>query len=179
MERTHQTSVAKVAATTCTLVLALYYTLSTGYAGIDEKKDASKAHLTHVKVDGLVVNMALKKKAIKTGEKPEISMKIVNTSDKKVERLVLLQVDSIPKVSPMSRMAAFPRKVWATPVKVVLEPNQTKILDITAAYEKKMKEDLSISILADGKKLTPELSAGDVANLAKRLNAQVAKTKTK
>lgn len=153
--------------------------LSSGYAGTDKKTETPNNHLTEAKLESLTFKMKFKNNDIKLGETPEVIMNVVNTSDKKVERVFQLQVASAAKVSPMSRMASFPRKVWSKSIKIAMDPNQKKAVALKTDYKKKGKENLSISILADGKKLTPDLAVGATVLPLKLLKSQTVQAKAK
>jgi hypothetical protein len=83
--------------------------------------------LTH---QGIVLSLQTQDKKWKTGDKPTVSLQLVNpTSEAKRLEVKLDLVAAVPP-QPMSRIMALPQQIWSESELVALAPNETKTIEL-------------------------------------------------
>lgn len=119
--------VAAVAALTAAGVLAVAPPRTVVAEG---EAKAAPVERPALKVDGVVLTLVTDKQKYKAGEKPRLTLTVVNTRDNDVSLDALLGMLTIEAASPMMRMMPMPKEVWRHKCALKLAPGETKAVEI-------------------------------------------------
>jgi hypothetical protein len=86
------------------------------------------------------------KSAYEAGEAPILEVTASNPTDKVMTPKVWVTIFASAPTSPMSRMVALPRALWARECAVSLQPGESKKITLTSEARLPAKQDIAIAL---------------------------------
>ena len=119
------TTVATVATTSITLLMFWPFEITAK----DTSTENSIQLTPEINIDGVTLAMLKPDATTKPGQLPEIKIKAINTTDKKITVEATVAMHQTTS-NLRSRVMPMPKEIWKKPCTITLKPNETRMVTI-------------------------------------------------